>query len=85
MAVGIGPEAIKTIPPFFFVYNELALIGSFGSDISDLEKLMGLAALGKVDLTESISSVIPLTDINQGISDLEKKVGNPVRIVVSME
>jgi len=85
VAVGIGPEAIKTIPPFFFVYNELALIGSFGSDISDLEKLMGLAALGKVDLTESISSVIPLTDINQGISDLEKKVGNPVRIVVSME
>ncbi len=85
VAVGIGPEPIKTIPPFFFVYNDLALIGSFGSDIGDLEKLMGLAASGKLDLTESVSSVITLNDINQGISDLEKKVGNPVRIVVSME
>jgi len=85
VTVGIGPEPIKTIPPFFFVYNDLSLIGSFGSDIGDLEKLMGLAASGKLDLTESVSSVIALNDINQGISDLEKKVGNPVRIVVSME
>lgn len=85
VAVGIGPEPIKTIPPFFFVYNDLALIGSFGSDIGDLEKLMGLATSGKLDLTESVSSVITLNDINQGILDLEKKVGNPVRIVVSME
>ncbi|MBL7203744.1 MAG: zinc-binding dehydrogenase [Desulfobacteraceae bacterium] len=85
VAVGIGPEPIKTIPPFFFVYNDLALIGSFGSDIGDLEKLMGIAAAGKLDLTESVSSVITLNDVNQGISDLEKKVGNPVRIVVSME
>ncbi|MBW2354965.1 MAG: alcohol dehydrogenase, partial [Deltaproteobacteria bacterium] len=69
----------------FFVYNDLALIGSFGSDIGDLEKLMGLATSGKLDLTESVSSVITLNDINQGILDLEKKVGNPVRIVVSME
>jgi len=74
VAVGIGPEPIKTIPPFFFVYNDLALIGSFGSDIGDLEKLMGLATSGKLDLTESVSSVIALNDINQGISDLEKKV-----------
>ncbi|MBL7212219.1 MAG: zinc-binding dehydrogenase [Desulfobacteraceae bacterium] len=85
VAVGIGPERINIIAPFFFVYNDLALIGSFGSDIGDLEKLMGIAAAGKLDLSESVSSVIPLGDVNQGISDLEKKVGNPVRIVVSME
>ena len=85
VTVGIGPERINIIPPFFFVYNDLELIGSFGSNIADLEKLMGIAASGKIDLSESISSVIPLKDVNQGISDLEKKVGNPVRIVVSME
>jgi len=85
VTVGIGPERINIIAPFFFVYNDLALIGSFGSDIGDLEKLMGLAASGKLDFSESVSSVIPLNDVNQGISDLEKKVGNPVRIVVSME
>ena len=82
---GIGPERINISPPFFFVYNDLTLIGSFGSDIIDLENLMGLAALGKLDFSESISSVISLGEVNQGISDLDQKVGNPVRIVVSME
>lgn len=85
VTVGIGPERINISSPFFFVYNDLALIGSFGSDVSDLEKLVGIVASGKLDLAESISSVIPLDAINQGISDLDKKVGNPVRIVVSME
>jgi len=83
--VGIGPEKINIIPPFSFVYNDLELIGSFGSDIADLERLMNIAASGKVDLSESVSSVISLSDVNQGISDLENKVGNPVRIVVSMD
>jgi 2-desacetyl-2-hydroxyethyl bacteriochlorophyllide A dehydrogenase len=85
VTVGIGPERINIIAPFFFVYNDLTLIGSFGSDIGDLERLMGLAASGKLNLSESVSSVIPLKDVNQGISDLEKKVGHPIRIVVSME
>jgi D-arabinose 1-dehydrogenase-like Zn-dependent alcohol dehydrogenase len=85
VTIGIGPERINIVAPFFFVYNDLALIGSFGSDIGDLEKLMGIAAAEKLDFSESVSSVIPLGDVNQGISDLEKKVGNPIRIVVSME
>jgi propanol-preferring alcohol dehydrogenase len=85
VTVGIGPERINISPPFFFVYNDLTLIGSFGSDIADLETLMWLADAGKLNVTESISSVIGLPDINQGISDLDRKVGNPVRIVVSME
>lgn len=83
--VGIGPERINIIPPFSFVYNDLSLIGSFGSDLADLERLMVIAAAGKLDLNQSISSIIPLHQVNQGISDLGKKVGNPVRIVVSME
>ena len=82
---GIGPEPINVSPPFFFVYNDLALIGSFGSDIADLESLMRIAAADKLDLRVSISAVIALDEVNQGISDLEQKVGNPVRIVVSME
>ncbi len=82
---GIGPEPINVSPPFFFVYNDLSLIGAFGSDIADLESLMRIAAAGKLDLRESISSVIALKEVNQGISDLEQKVGNPIRIVVSME
>jgi Zn-dependent alcohol dehydrogenase len=37
----------------------------------------------KLDLSQSITANIPLDEVNQGIHDLKKKVGNPVRIVVT--
>ena len=37
---------------------------------------------GRLDLSESISEVVPLQEITTGIEHLEKKVGNPIRILV---
>jgi 2-desacetyl-2-hydroxyethyl bacteriochlorophyllide A dehydrogenase len=85
VVVGIGPEPINVSPPFYFVYNDLTLIGSFGSDTADLAELMGLAGRGRLNLTASISSVISLDQVNQGLADLESKTGHPVRIVVAWE
>jgi zinc-binding dehydrogenase len=41
-----------------------------------------MLSYGRLDLTESISKIIPLTDIKQGIDDLENHRGNPIRILV---
>ena len=83
VVAGIGPENIELVPPFVFVWSEYQLIGSFGSDLADIQKLVALLSANKMDLSESITSKIPLEEVNQGIQDLEKKTGNPVRIVVS--
>ena len=83
VVAGIGVEDIQVTPPFVFVWSEYQLIGSFGSDLTDIKKLINLVISKKLDLSESVSVAIPLEDINQGIHDLEKKVGNPVRIVVT--
>ena len=36
----------------------------------------------RLDLTESISKVIPLKEIETGIEELESHQGNPIRILV---
>jgi len=36
----------------------------------------------RLDLTESISKVIPLKDVESGIAELESHQGNPIRILV---
>ena len=83
MVAGIGNQNIEIVPPFIFVWSEYQLIGSFGSDLTDIQKLVGLLISNSLDLSESITANIPLEEVNQGIHDLEKKVGDPVRIVVT--
>jgi D-arabinose 1-dehydrogenase-like Zn-dependent alcohol dehydrogenase len=80
---GIGMKNIEIVPPAIFVWSENQLIGSFGSDLADIERLIGFVSENRLDISESISAKIPLEELNQGIHDLENKVGNPVRIVVS--
>ncbi|MFQ5918009.1 MAG: zinc-binding dehydrogenase [Candidatus Binatia bacterium] len=83
--VGIGPQKIETLPPSVFVYGEYQLIGSFGSNIADVEKVIRLVASGRLDLSRSITAKLPLEEINTGLERLQKKIGNPIRIVVSKE
>ncbi len=80
---GIGGQNSEIVPPSIFVWSEYRLIGSFGSNLADIQKLVELVSAKKLDLSESITAIFPLDEVNQGIHDLEKKVGNPVRIVVS--
>lgn len=83
--VGVGPQKIETLPPSVFVYSEYNLIGSFGSNIADIEKVIKLVTSGRLDLTRSITVKLPLEEINTGLERLQKKIGNPIRIVISKE
>ena len=42
IAVGVGNEALTTIPPVLWVNNEYALVGSFGSHKRDIGDVMSL-------------------------------------------
>jgi len=41
-----------------------------------------LVASGQLDLSRSVSHVVPLEDVARGVDRLRTKEGNPVRIVV---
>lgn len=82
VVVGIGPEEMRLVPAYTFVGSEFQLIGSFGSTKAELEKVVGLAASGRLDLSESVSEVLPLSEANAALEKVERKTGNPVRVVV---
>jgi len=82
VVVGLGPDPIILPPPTQYVRAELSLLGSYGSTTSEIQSVIDLVASGKLDLSESITKRFSLEEVNEGLSHLHKKVGNPIRIVV---
>jgi 2-desacetyl-2-hydroxyethyl bacteriochlorophyllide A dehydrogenase len=80
--VGLGPENIVLPPPTSFVRTELSFLGSYGSAHREIQMVVDLVASGKLDLSNSITEKFPLEEVNQGLENLHKKTGNPIRIVI---
>lgn len=85
VVVGLGPEEISLPPPINFVRTEFSLLGSYGSNLLDIQNVVNLIGNGKLDLSNSITEKFQLEDVNKGLDHLHKKIGNPVRIVIQME
>ncbi|MHA1578560.1 MAG: hypothetical protein ACTSUQ_02890 [Candidatus Freyarchaeota archaeon] len=56
-------------------------MGSFGSTRGEIDRILELIKMGRLDLSRAISQVLELEQINEGLEKLEKKEGNPIRIV----
>ena len=80
--VGMGQEPIGLPPPALFAWREYAVLGSFGSTRSDLERVIELVQSGQLDLGRSISARLPLREANKALEMLESKEGDPVRLVI---
>ncbi|MFC4001816.1 zinc-binding dehydrogenase [Prauserella oleivorans] len=59
-----------------------SVIGSYGSERHHTEELVRLAAAGRLDLSESITEVLPLDQAETALDHLRNQVGNPIRIVL---
>jgi len=82
--VGVGQERV-TLPTLqTFVGNELSLVGSLGFHRGDLEKIIEMVAAHTVDLSESVSKVVPLSEINTALHRLAEQKGDAARMVVGM-
>jgi len=80
--VGLSMEPIALGPGLVFGVQERALLGHLGYRKGHLEELLRLLAAGRLDLSTSISDVIPLEAVADGVRRLAEKDGDPVRIVV---
>ncbi|WP_168582460.1 zinc-binding dehydrogenase [Gephyromycinifex aptenodytis] len=68
-------------------FAEMALrrkhvIGHLGYKVQDIAMLAELVSYGRLDLSESISDVVPLSEIHRGIEMLTTRESNPIRILV---
>jgi len=80
--VGIGQEEMRISPYKTIIGKEMDLIGVNDHLSTELVQLIRLVSSGKLDLSDSVTHRVSLDDINSGFEILEKKIGNPIRVVV---
>ncbi|MFM7949104.1 MAG: zinc-binding dehydrogenase [Actinomycetales bacterium] len=80
--VGIANEPITIPNDMAFSYMRTQILGHYGSERHHTEELVELVRAGKLNLTKSISEVLPLDQAALALEKLEKKIGNPIRIVL---
>lgn len=82
VSVGMSAESPTVGPTSMFGVTKRQVLGHLGYQNSDIATLAKLVSLGRLDISRSISRIIPLEDIREGIEALERAEGNPIRIVV---
>lgn len=80
--VGLSLDRLELEPSLLFGVLQHSVLGHLGYTRKHLDELVALLANGRLDLSGSISDVIPLDDIEDGVRRLAEKDGDPVRIIV---
>jgi D-arabinose 1-dehydrogenase-like Zn-dependent alcohol dehydrogenase len=80
--VGLSAEQIQLGPNALFGVTSHSLLGHLGYSKEHLLQLVRLVASGRLDVSRSISDVMPLEDVARGVERLESKEGDPIRLVV---
>ncbi|MGX5657440.1 zinc-binding dehydrogenase [Geodermatophilus nigrescens] len=80
--VGLTDQPLTIRNGTQFSYFGERLLGHYGSEPHHVEQLVGLVRHGRLDLSRSISGTLPLEEAARGIEMLERKEGNPIRLVL---
>jgi len=81
--VGMTPEPLsvaKNSIPFCTMMHQVR--GHYGYTLGHLLQLVKLTRLRRLDLSRSISAVLPLADAPLGVEKLANKDGNPIRLIL---
>ncbi|GAB2925409.1 zinc-binding dehydrogenase [Streptomyces heilongjiangensis] len=81
--VGLTPEPVTIKDSVMFTFEGKQIRGHLGSLSDDVEQLIALTAAGRLDLAPSVSARVPLAEAAEAVSRLERKTGDPIRIVLT--
>lgn len=65
-----------------FNYLQQAVLGHYGSEAEHVEQLVSLARQRRLDLSASVSDVLPLAEAEQAVRRVQTKQGNPIRLIL---
>jgi D-arabinose 1-dehydrogenase-like Zn-dependent alcohol dehydrogenase len=82
VSVGMSAEAPTVGPTSMFGLTQKHVLGHLGYQNVDIETLATLVSSGRLDISRSISEIVSLEDIAEGIEKLERQQCNPIRILV---
>jgi threonine dehydrogenase-like Zn-dependent dehydrogenase len=82
VGVGMSGQEPTLGPTMVFNLLRKQALGHLGYKNEDIETLAQLVSAGRLDLSRSISDVVSLEDVGEGIRRLHERDGNPIRILV---
>ncbi|MBN1092901.1 zinc-binding dehydrogenase [Blastococcus sp. TML/M2B] len=82
VVVGLSGEEASLGSTLGFGLSTKQARGHLGYQGTDIGTLAELVASGRLDLSRSISGVVSLEDVGEGIRRLQERDGNPIRILV---
>ena len=80
--VGISIDPLELGPSILLAIQRQTVMGHLGYSKKNLDDLVKLLGQKRLDLTASISDVMPLEQVPEGVRRLAEKDGDPVRLVV---
>ena len=82
VTVGMSAQSIDAGSFMEFSLLRKQVKGHLGYKVQDISILAELLSRGRLDLSEAVTEIVPLSEIHRGIEMLEKKTNNPIRILV---
>ena len=82
VGVGMSGEEVSLGSTLGFGLSRKQVRGHLGYDVADVGVLARLVSTGRLDLSRSISGIVSLEDVGEGIRRLQERDGSPVRILV---
>ncbi|MCL3819361.1 zinc-binding dehydrogenase [Aeromicrobium wangtongii] len=80
--VGLTPHPLTVPDGIGFSVKGNQLRGHYGSSDGSVEQLIALSSGGRLDLAPSITAHIPLAEAAEAVSQLQRKVGDPIRLIL---
>lgn len=82
VGVGMSAEEVGLGSTMMLGLSRKQVRGHLGYEVADIGTLARLVSTGRLDLSGSISEIIDLEDIAEGVRKLQEHEGSPVRILV---
>jgi D-arabinose 1-dehydrogenase-like Zn-dependent alcohol dehydrogenase len=82
VVVGLSGQEVSLGTTTGFGLSRKQALGHLGYEGTDIATLVDLVAARRLDLSRSISEVVSLEDVGEGIRRLHEHEGNPIRILV---
>ncbi len=80
--VGLTPRPLTITNSIAFTIRGNQIRGHYGSSFQHVDQLIALASSGRLDMGASISGHVPLAEAADAVARLEKKIGDPIRLVL---
>ncbi len=82
IAVGESEDEVTIGTTLGFGVSRKQVRGHLGCPNEDVAALVRLVAAGRLDVSQSVSKIVSLEDLAEGIDQLERHIDDPIRILV---